>query len=73
MTSQQVLTDLRQLAEKAQKAGLRNEARLLFATELVMQQQIRDTSKEPEPWANKKEIQAFVTDRMLQTKTKQAV
>jgi hypothetical protein len=65
MTSKLLLRKLRALAEEAQQAGLRQEARTLFATELVMEQQMRDSGEQPEEWAGKSELQAFIVNRVI--------
>jgi hypothetical protein len=68
MTPHQILDDLRRLAEKAKHNGLKNEARMLFGFELVLEQSIKNNLQEsPEPWANAKDIQDYITNRHLHT------
>ena len=67
MTAKQIIKEVRQLAEKAHRNGLRSEARTLFATELVMEQQLKDRGEELEAWASKGELQAFISDRVIHT------
>lgn len=67
MNSIELIIEIRKLAEKAQQNNLRNEARTLFATELVLRQQVLQQGEKPEPWASEKELQSFVTDRVIHT------
>ena len=67
MNSLDVITQVRELAEKAHRSRLRDETRTLFATELVLQQMLRNKNETPPPWASEKDIQAFITDRTIHT------
>lgn len=69
MTAKQIIRELRQLAEKAHQSGLKTESRTLFATELVLEQQLQDRGEKMEPWASKGELQSFIVDRVLHAET----
>ena len=65
MNSIELISKVRGLAEEAQQNKLLDEARTLFGTELVLTQMAHNKGENPPPWANKPEIQAFITNRVI--------